>query len=104
MIYWPIYIKHGVSHECGILSDHGGVIYYSRDILLLVRGIRHIMKRLWLVFVLWYMGQVYGERSGKAGLAALWRRCSVAGCGRKPEGQVDAAFEGRYFCAPYSMY
>ncbi|CAN0184375.1 unnamed protein product [Ascophyllum nodosum] len=41
------------------------------------------------------MNEVYRETSGRAGLATLWRRCCVAGCGRHPEGEVDAAFQER---------
>lgn len=41
--------------------------------------------------------QVYNDASAApAGLLALWRRCSVAGCGHRPEGSVDAAFSDRY--------
>ncbi|CAM9717905.1 unnamed protein product [Scytosiphon promiscuus] len=43
------------------------------------------------------MNQVYGDNSGPSGLLALWKRCSVAGCGIHPEGEVDSAFSDRMF-------
>ncbi|CAM9511968.1 unnamed protein product, partial [Discosporangium mesarthrocarpum] len=41
------------------------------------------------------MRQVYPDDTSLAGLSSLWRRCSVAGCGRRPESAVDAAFNER---------
>ncbi|CBN77606.1 conserved unknown protein [Ectocarpus siliculosus] len=43
------------------------------------------------------MNQVYQDNSGPSGLLALWKRCSVAGCGMHPEGEVDSAFSDRMF-------